>query len=77
MHEDVPDECRPVLLQNGSRIAFPPATKSLRAPRLRASRQRNPFWNDTVANENGEDNEESDSENVVPITAFKTFDVYA
>jgi hypothetical protein len=44
MHADVPDECRPVLLENGVRVDFPPPTKSLRAPRLRASRQRCAFW---------------------------------
>merc|ERR1711998_616565 len=79
MHEEVPDECRPILLQNGFRIEFPPATKSLRAPRLRASRQRNPFWNDAndaTGSENGqekdEDKEESDCEAVVLGSAFKT-----
>lgn len=77
MHTDVPDECRPILLQNGVRIEFPSATKSLRAPRLRASRQRNPFWNDATGSENGEDKEESDSENVDLGSAFKTFDIYA
>jgi len=44
MHKDVPDECRPVLLENGVRVDFPPPTKSLRAPRLRAARQHCPFW---------------------------------
>jgi len=49
MHADVPDECRPVLLENGVRVDFPPPTKSLRAPRLRASRQRCPFWDQEQA----------------------------
>jgi len=34
MHEDVPDEFRPMLFQDGQRIAFPPATRKLREPRL-------------------------------------------
>merc|ERR1712072_355097 len=49
MHQDVPDECRPVLLENGVRVNFPPPTKTLRAPRLRASRQRCPFWDQEQA----------------------------
>lgn len=75
MHRNVPDECRPILLQSGVRVDFPPATKSLRAPRLRASRQRCPFWNSETAEvEAGET--ESDDE-VVMGEAFKTFDVFA
>lgn len=77
MHEDVPDACRPILLQNGVRIEFPPATKSLRAPRLRASRQRNPFWNESAASETDEDRDESEPEYVNLGSAFKTFDIYA
>jgi hypothetical protein len=57
MHQDVPDECRPVLLENGVRVDFPPATKSLRAPRLRASRQRCPFWDQEQAD--ASENEEA------------------
>jgi hypothetical protein len=49
MHKDVPDECRPVLLENGVCVDFPPPTKSLRAPRLRAARQRCPFWDQEQA----------------------------
>jgi RNA recognition motif-containing protein len=49
MHKYVPDECRPVLLEKGVRVDFPPPTKSLRAPRLRASRQRCPFWDQEQA----------------------------
>merc|ERR1711865_42149 len=49
MHKDVPDECRPVLLEKGVRVDFPHPTKSLRAPRLRASRQRCPFWDQEQA----------------------------
>lgn len=44
LHESVPDQCRPVLLEKGVRIAFPPPTKPLRAPRLRAARHRHSFW---------------------------------
>jgi len=47
MHKDVPDACRPVLLENGVRVDFPPPTRSLRPPRLRASRQQRPFWGET------------------------------
>lgn len=54
MHQDVPDECRPVLLENGVRVAFPPPTKSLRAPRLRAARQRCPFWDQEQGEADGE-----------------------
>lgn len=78
MHENVPDECRPILLESGIRIDFPPATKSLRAPRLRASRQRCPFWNaDAAGVEDTEEVEGSDSENETLGAAFKTFDVFA
>lgn len=35
MHESVPDTFKPVLLSGGARIAFPPPTKKLRAPRVR------------------------------------------
>lgn len=38
MHSSVPDYARPVLFQNGVRIDFPAATKSIRAPRLRPPR---------------------------------------
>merc|ERR1712167_103523 len=44
MHKHVPDACRPVLLENGVRVDFPPPTKSLRPPRLRAACQQCPFW---------------------------------
>jgi len=37
MHVDVPDDYRPILLENGVRVAFPTSTKRLRAPRLRHS----------------------------------------
>lgn len=51
MHPNVPDDVRPVLFQNGERVAFPPPTKTIRAPRLRASRQRCAFWNTKEINE--------------------------
>lgn len=35
MHGSVPDEYKPVLLQNGCRIPFPKPTKAIRAPRVR------------------------------------------
>lgn len=44
MHSTVPDECRPILLRNGVRVTFPAPTKTLRAPRPRASRSMRPFW---------------------------------
>lgn len=39
MHESVDDQVKPVLLENGVRIAFPPPTKFLEAPRLRRRKQ--------------------------------------
>jgi hypothetical protein len=33
MHREVPDECRPILLQNGVIIPFPPPNRRVRAPR--------------------------------------------
>jgi hypothetical protein len=44
MHKDVPDQIRPVLFENGVRIAFPPPTKAVHAPRLRASHRCSEFW---------------------------------
>ena len=35
MHESVPDEYRPIVLQNGVRVAFPEPSKSSRPPRSR------------------------------------------
>jgi len=34
MHEDVAEECKPVLFRQGERAAFPPPTQKLRAPTL-------------------------------------------
>jgi hypothetical protein len=44
MHKDVPDEIRPALFENGVRIDFPPPTKAVKAPRLRASHRLSEFW---------------------------------
>jgi hypothetical protein len=44
MHKDVPDEIRPALFENGARIEFPPPTKAIHAPRLRASHRLSEFW---------------------------------
>jgi len=35
MHENVPDEYKPVIFSNGVRAAFPPPTKTIRPPRMR------------------------------------------
>lgn len=40
MHEQVPDAFKPALFQGGLRVAFPEPTKSLKMPRMRASRQK-------------------------------------
>merc|ERR1739848_343762 len=39
MHESVPDAFKPRLFVNGMRIAFPPPTKRVRAPRIRPARR--------------------------------------
>lgn len=36
MHHDVPEKFKPLILKNGMSVPFPPPTKKLRAPRLRA-----------------------------------------
>jgi hypothetical protein len=36
MHHSVPDEWKPVLLQQGLRIAFPPPSKAIKIPKVRA-----------------------------------------
>lgn len=38
MHEAVADECKPVVFENGRRVAFPAPTKNPRAPRVRSRR---------------------------------------
>lgn len=35
MHHDVPDEFKPIILQEGSRVPFPPPTRRVRAPRTK------------------------------------------
>lgn len=35
MHEDVSDDCKPMMFASGLRIPFPPPTKPVKAPRLR------------------------------------------
>jgi hypothetical protein len=35
MHEEVSDEFKPMLLENGARVDFPPPTKRLKPPRVR------------------------------------------
>jgi len=42
MHEDVPDKFRPLLFRNGVRIPFPPPTKKLKPPRMKAGREPGP-----------------------------------
>merc|ERR1719343_356481 len=39
MHSSVPDEYKPLLLQDGQRVPFPPPTKAIRAPRVRDCRR--------------------------------------
>jgi hypothetical protein len=39
MHENMPDEYKPRLYQDGVRIAFPEPTKRIRAPRVRPQRR--------------------------------------
>lgn len=38
MHESVPDEHKPIMLDNGDRKEFPPPTKKIRPPRVRPGR---------------------------------------
>jgi len=35
MHKDVPEEFKPIILQNGLRVEFPPPTQKLRKPRVK------------------------------------------
>mmetsp|Transcript_51050 Transcript_51050/g.94413 ORF Transcript_51050/g.94413 Transcript_51050/m.94413 type:complete len:625 (+) Transcript_51050:95-1969(+) len=39
MHESIPDPYKPAVFQNGVRVAFPPPTKRIRAPRVRRSQE--------------------------------------
>mmetsp|Transcript_50754 Transcript_50754/g.91128 ORF Transcript_50754/g.91128 Transcript_50754/m.91128 type:complete len:233 (-) Transcript_50754:185-883(-) len=36
VHDSMPDECKPIILENGVRVPFPPPTKRVQQPRLRA-----------------------------------------
>lgn len=38
MHENVPEECKPLLFSHGSRIQFPRPTKPIKPPRIRHQR---------------------------------------
>merc|ERR1719393_968689 len=40
MHASLEDELKPAMFKNGVRIAFPPPTKPIRAPRLRKTAER-------------------------------------
>ena len=40
MHETMPDECKPIVLQHGARADFPPPTKNLKPPRIRPTKNR-------------------------------------
>jgi len=40
MHESVPDEYKPMLLENGKRVPFLPPTKTIRQPRARDCRRK-------------------------------------
>jgi len=39
MHESVPEECKPVLLQEGKRVQFPGPTQKIKAPKIRKGGQ--------------------------------------
>mmetsp|Transcript_28283 Transcript_28283/g.93890 ORF Transcript_28283/g.93890 Transcript_28283/m.93890 type:complete len:320 (-) Transcript_28283:494-1453(-) len=38
MHPDVPDEWKPALFMHGMRVDFPPATKKIKAPKVRSKK---------------------------------------
>lgn len=40
MHEDVPDDYKPMVFHNGERIVFPPPTKKLKVPRMRPGQEK-------------------------------------
>lgn len=48
MHEDVPDEYKPMVFENGERIAFPPPTKKLKVPRMRPGHEKTILEDGTV-----------------------------
>lgn len=45
MHPSVPEEIQPLLFEDGRRVAFPPPTKTVRAPRVRGAHGEPAFWN--------------------------------
>lgn len=40
MHEDVPDDYKPMVFHNAERIPFPPPTKKLKVPRMRPGHEK-------------------------------------
>lgn len=44
MHNTVPDEYKPVVCVNGTRVTFPPPTKTPRAPRVRNHSENKAHW---------------------------------
>jgi len=40
MHEDVPDDYKPMVFRDGERIKFPPPTKKLKVPRMRVAHEK-------------------------------------
>jgi hypothetical protein len=48
MHEDVPDEYKPMVFENGERIAFPPPIKKLKVPRMRPGHEKTILEDGTV-----------------------------
>lgn len=40
MHEDVPDDYKPMVFRDGERIKFPPPTKKLKVPRMRVANEK-------------------------------------
>jgi len=40
MHDQVPDEAKPILLQNGERVEFPPPTQAIKPLKVRQSKAR-------------------------------------
>jgi hypothetical protein len=38
MHEDVPEEYKPIVLENGVRVPFPEPTKRIKAPRMKRTK---------------------------------------
>jgi len=51
MHEDVPDDYKPMVFRDGKRIPFPPPTKKLKVPRMRPGHDKTLLPDGTVAEE--------------------------